>query len=104
MRKVSDKSCKENRDALLCSITFFYENRAVYEKKWEKNLLQPSKPQMTTWRMRVPYWIPKATNTFSEKIIILTLPLQQRLHEHASMLRYTALPVLLNIRHKYICT
>jgi hypothetical protein len=36
MRKVSEKSCKENRDALLCSITFFYENRAVYEKKAEK--------------------------------------------------------------------
>jgi len=59
---------------------------------------------MTTSRMRIPYWIPKAKNTLSEYKIILTLALQQRLHEHASMLRYIALPALLNIRHKYTCT
>jgi hypothetical protein len=82
---------------------FFSENRAAYGK-YGKNFVQPSKPQMTTWRMRLPYWILKATNTLSEYIIILNLPLQQWLHEHASMLRYTALPALLNIRHKYTCT
>ena len=53
--------------------------------------------------MRIPYWIPKATDMLSVYTTILTLPLQQWMHEHASMLRYTALPAL-NIRHKYIRT
>jgi len=30
-----------------------------------KNILEPVRPQMTTWRMRVAYWIPKATNRVS---------------------------------------
>jgi len=34
-------------------------------------------------------WIPKATNTLSEYVIFIAFPLQQWLHERASMLRYT---------------
>jgi len=37
---------------ILCSITFFSENRAVYEMKWE-NIVEPDWPQMTIWRMRI---------------------------------------------------
>ena len=44
---------------------------------------------MTTWRMRIACWIPKATNTHSEYVILTVFPLQQWLHEHASMLRAT---------------
>ena len=42
---------------------FFLENHAVYGKAW-KNIVQPDRPQITEWRMRTAYWIPKATNTF----------------------------------------
>jgi hypothetical protein len=55
---------------------------------WE-NIVEPDTPQMTVWRMRIACWIPKATNTHSEYVILIALPLQQRLHERASMLRYT---------------
>ena len=33
-------------------------------------------------------WIPKATDTHSEYVILIAFPRQQWLHEHASMLRY----------------
>ena len=38
--------------------------------------------------MRIAYWIPKATNTLSEYIILIAFLLQQWLHERASLLRY----------------
>ena len=52
-----------------------------------KNIVQPDRPQMTIWRMRIACWIPKATNTHSEYVILIVFPLQQWLHERASMLR-----------------
>ena len=56
---------------ILCSVTFFFlENRAIYEKMW-KNIVEPSRPQMTIWRMRIACWIPKATDTNSEYIILI---------------------------------
>jgi len=44
---------------------------------------------MTTERMRTACWIPKATNTHSEYVMLIDFPLQQWLHERASVLRYT---------------
>jgi hypothetical protein len=32
------------------------------------NNAQPDRPQMTTWRKRIEWWIPKATNTHSEHV------------------------------------
>ena len=39
--------------------------------------------------MRIACWIPKATNTHSEYVILIAFPLQQWLHGRASMLRHT---------------
>ena len=44
---------------------------------------------MTVWRMRIAYWMPKATNTHSEYAILVTFPLQQWVHKRALMLCYT---------------
>ena len=49
---------------------------------------------MTIWRMRIPYWITKATDIYSEFVVVIAFPLQQRLHERVSVLRYTILPIL----------
>jgi hypothetical protein len=38
--------------------------------------------------MRIACWVPKATNTHSEYVILIAFPLQQWLHERALMLRY----------------
>ena len=50
---------------------------------------------MTIWRMCIAYWIPQATNTRSEYVTLTAFPLQQWLHEHASMLRYAYISCLL---------
>jgi hypothetical protein len=54
-----------------------------------KDIVQPGRPQVTIWRMRVACWIPEATDTHSEYVIITAFPLQQWLQERASMLRHT---------------
>jgi len=65
-----------------------FEKRVVYEIMW-KSIAEPGRPQMTTWRMRIACWIPKATNTNSEYAILIAFLMQQWLHERASMLRFT---------------
>jgi len=67
---------------------FFPENRAVYEITW-RNIVQPSRTQMTTWRTRIACWITKATNTHTGCVILIAFGLLKRLHERASMLRHT---------------
>jgi len=54
----------------------FFEHRAVYEVKW-KNNVERSRPQMTIWRVRIACWIPKATNTHSQYVILIAFPQQQ---------------------------
>ena len=39
--------------------------------------------------MHIAFWALKSTNAHSECVIVIALPLQQWLHERASMLRYT---------------
>ena len=52
-------------------------------------LLGPGRPQMTIWRMRIAYWMPKATSIISEYVILIDFPLQKWLEERASLLRRT---------------
>ena len=63
------------------------ENCAVYWVMW-KNIAQPDRPQTTIWRMRFTCWMPKAADTHSEYAILVAFPLQQWLHEGASVLHY----------------
>ena len=57
---------------IFVSITFFFENRTVYEIMW-KNTVQPYEPHMTIWRMHIARWITKATytHTHSEYVILI---------------------------------
>jgi len=64
------------------------ENRTVCEIKW-KNTVERVRPHMIIWLTRNACSIPKATNTLSKYIILTVLPLQQRLHDRALILRYT---------------
>jgi len=54
---------------------FFPENLAVYAMMW-KNIVEPGRPQMTVWRMRIACCIPKATGTHSDFVMIDVLSLQ----------------------------
>ena len=81
------KGVEKIKTQILCSITFFF-TRAFDEEMW-KNIVESSRPQMKKWHMHMACWIPKATNTHSDYITHIALPLQQWLHERTSLLRYT---------------
>jgi len=76
-----------------------------------KNTVQPGRPQMTIWYMRIACWIPKATHKHththththkhSKYLILFTLPLQQWLHERASLLCYAYIACLVRICVSY---
>ena len=72
---------------------FFFENRAVYDIMWIK-LAELGRPQMTIWRIRIARWIHRATNKHSEHVMLIALPLQQRMHERVSQLRSTFIACL----------
>jgi hypothetical protein len=90
MKNISDKSCRETRYIYLVfnNLFFFFENRAVYEIMWKKSV-EGSRPQLTIWLIRIACWITQATNAHIDRAILITIPLQQWLHERASILRYT---------------
>jgi hypothetical protein len=44
--------------------------------------------------MRIEFWIPNATNTNSDYVILIDYPLQQWLHERASILRHAYIACL----------
>ena len=69
---------------VLYSIKFFPEYCAVNEIKW-KNNAERCRPEMKIWSMRIECWIPKATNTHSQYVIRIALPLQDWLHESSLM-------------------
>ena len=99
----------------LCTVTFLVKNRAVYGIIW-KSIVEQFRPQKKICRMRIACWIPKATNiyiyiyththahthahthththTHTGCVILIAFPLQQRLHELASMLPYTHIACL----------
>jgi len=56
-------------------MTFFKKHYALSEMMW-KNMVDWGRPQMTIWHMHNPCWIPKATNTHSEYVILIAFPLQ----------------------------
>jgi hypothetical protein len=77
--------CTENQNTNFMFNYFFPpEIRAVYEIMWE-NSVQPGRPQMTIWRMRIVCWI-----TGSKRKLgiwnITAFPHQQFSHERPSML------------------
>jgi len=48
------------------------------EMVW-KNLVESGTPHTTVWRMHAACWIPKATNTHFEYVILIALPQQKML-------------------------
>jgi len=63
---------------------FSPENPSFCEIMWQ-NIIEPDRPQMKIWRMRIARWVPKAINTLSEYVILIVFLLQQWLHGRAWM-------------------
>ena len=51
-----------------------------------KNFVEPDRPQITIWRMRIVCWITKATNTHSEYAILNWFSTSKWLHNRTSLL------------------
>ena len=83
---VQTKVAEKTKTHILRSITLFFEYRAVYEIMWGKYGTVRQAADDITRRMRFVYWIPKV---HSECVILIAFPLQQWLHERASVLHYT---------------
>jgi len=84
---------------------FFSENRAVY-KVMQKNKGEPDMPLMTIQYMCFACWIPKATGTHSEHVILIVFPQQKWLFECTSVLHYmysTCLVTLQLLEMKIVC-
>jgi hypothetical protein len=73
----SDERCRENQNTFYVQKRFL--NSTIYDIMW-KNVVEPDRPQVTQWRMRVAWYIPKATSTHSEYAVLIAFPLQQWLH------------------------
>ena len=89
MRNIATKICTENQN------TFHFQWLPLPPppklcRLWKnvENNCRAHKPQITIWRMRIACWIPKATNTHWEYVILIAFPLQQCLRERAAMLHY----------------
>jgi len=65
-------------------------------------MVEPDRPQMTIWCMRIACWIPKATNTYSECVILIAFPQQKWLQEGASNLSYMYIACLVKIYFSFI--
>ena len=95
MRNVPDKSCRENQNT-----HFVFNNpseyRAVYETML-KNTVEPGRPQMKIWCIRIACCISKATDKHSEYVKLLAFPRQQWSSERALLLCYTYISGLVYI-------
>jgi hypothetical protein len=82
------------------SIFLFFspENRSVYAIMFE-NTEQADRTQNTVRRMRIACWLPKDTYTQTLYVVLIAFPLEQRLHERTSMLRYPFIACLFSCMH-----
>jgi len=78
---------EKNKTCNSGSITSF--SNIVLFMRYVEKYLEPDRPKMTIWCMHIACWMPKATNTHSEYVILIVVPLQERLHEHVLVLLYT---------------
>jgi hypothetical protein len=71
MENISGNSFRENQNTHFMLSNFFFSNRTVCETMW-KNTVQPDRPQIKIWLMGISFWIPKATNTHSKNVILIS--------------------------------
>jgi hypothetical protein len=64
------------------------ENRAVCEMIWEKTVY-PARARMKIRPMRFPCWMTKATDIYSEYVILIAFRRQHWLSERTPILHYT---------------
>jgi len=102
MRNISDTFIERIRYHTFYVQKLFFSKIVPFMRIMMKNIVEPGRPQMTIWRMRIARWIPKAANTHSQYVMFTTIPQQQRLHERNSMLLHVHCPSCYNKRSLHI--
>jgi hypothetical protein len=87
MRNISDKFVEKIKTHILCATTL-PPPPSPPKNQW-RNTIEPYRPQMTVQHVHIACWIHKTTSIHLEYVILIAFPLQQWLHEHASVLCYT---------------
>jgi hypothetical protein len=72
----------------------FFKNCAVYEITW-KNMVESNRPQMTLWCIHIACRITKATDTYSEYVMLVAFSMAIVVAQtHLSITMTHTLPVL----------
>jgi hypothetical protein len=119
MRNVLDISCRENKNTYFTFNNFFFSKNRIFYEIMSKNIVETERPQMTSqygayalraglaklyelMRMHTPTRRSTHMHARTRKhahtdqyVILIAFPLQQWFLEHASVLRYTYIVVLL---------
>jgi hypothetical protein len=88
MGNIWDKLWRKNTIYIQKLFFFFRKPCRLLWDNVEK-LWRECRPQMKIWCMRIACWIPKAADTHSEYVILITFPHKQWFHERSSTLRYS---------------
>jgi len=89
------KVVKKIKTRILCSVTPPHRKSC---RLWDNvGKILYSRTQITISRTHIAWWILKATCTHSEYVMLTAFPLQQWLHERASVLRYMYVACLVGI-------
>ena len=92
------KTVDKIKTHILCSITFFPENRAVHNNVEKRGKGRQGADDII-WSMLFACWITKATYTHSEHAVLIAFLQQQCFRERASLLRYTYIACLVIAKH-----
>jgi hypothetical protein len=99
MRNVLDKSCRESKTHILCSVTFSRKSCRLWDNVEKYGGARETTNDVTIWRIRVACWISKATCTHARActhkyVILIAFPRQQSLLERALLLHCTYIDCL----------
>ena len=83
------KNVVEIKAHILCSVTFSIKSCRLRNNVYKYGTARQATDDIVIGRMRVACYVTKSINTHSEYVIPIAFPLQQWLHERASILRCT---------------
>ena len=75
MRNASTEGVERVKNIHFRFNNIFSEYHVVCEMTWER-VVEPDRPQMKIWRMRIAYWIRKTANTHLLFVILTAFPVQ----------------------------
>ena len=101
MRTVSNKVVEKIKTHISCSVTFFRKSCGLWDNVEKRCRVGEATDANITRHTHFASWITKATNTYSEYVILIASPWQQWLRGHGSTIHYTytAYPVEHTFEH-----